>query len=167
MNRLKPTRQDIEFIDQVLFEANKAIDEGKAGVGAMLTFRGEVLALGHNTYEETHDGTAHGEITILRKAAERLYEMTDSEKSELCMYVTLEPCLMCMSAMSLSGIKRVVYSALSEDAGIDQWIAKNFTCRDLNSMLVRGAMELIPGVRREAGIALLKHMEVDKYAVEQ
>lgn len=157
----QPTQQDIEFMNQVLAEANKAIDEGKAGVGAMLTLRGKVIALGHNTYQETHDGTAHGEMTILRDAAKKIYEMSGKDRSELCMYVTLEPCLMCMSAMSLTGIKRVVYSALSEDTGADQWIAKDFTSRDLNKLLVRGEMELIPGVKREAGIALLKRMEKD------
>jgi tRNA(adenine34) deaminase len=162
MSNNKPTKQDLEFIDKVLDEANKAIDEGKAGVGAMLTFRGKVIALGHNTYKETHDGTAHGEMTILRETAETIYNMSNSERSELCMYVTLEPCLMCMSAMSLCGIKRVVYSALSEDTGVDQWVAKDFTCRDLNPMLVRGKMELIPGVKREAGIALLKRMGKDE-----
>lgn len=154
----EPTKQDIDFMNKVLAEVNRAAYEDKAAIGAMLTLGEEVIAFRHNTYRETRDSTTHEEMNILRATAKKIYEMPTNERSELCMYVTLEPCLMCMSAMSLTGIKRVVYSALSEDTGSHQWIAKDFTCRDLNTMLVHSDMELVPGVKREAGIALLKRI---------
>jgi tRNA(adenine34) deaminase len=155
----EPTDRDIELIDQVLAEANAAIDEGKAGVGALLAWRGQIIALGHNMYEETRDVTSHGEMTILRTVAKKLDRMSEQEKAELCMYVTLEPCLMCLSAMAIVGIKRIVYSALSEDANTEQWVARDITARSLNDALVRGPMALLPGVRREAGVRLLERMD--------
>ncbi|UFP96194.1 nucleoside deaminase [Gloeobacter morelensis MG652769] len=155
-----PTKYDIDCIDMVIAEANAALDEGKAGVGAMLTWRGKVLALEHNRYAETHDITAHGEMFILRAQAERLDGMSDEDKKDLCMYVTLEPCLMCLSAMSLAGIPRVVYAALSEDANIEQALLEGATARNVNDALVRGPLELVPGVRREEGIKLLERMDM-------
>lgn len=153
-----PTELDEEMIDKVLEEANRAIDQGKAGVGALILWRGEILALGHNTFEETGDMTAHGEMTVLRQAARRLSQMSSEEKADLCIYVTLEPCLMCLSAISFVGIKRVVYSALAEDANEEQWVARGISIDKLNSSLVRGPLELVPGVKREEGKAILARM---------
>jgi len=97
-------------------------------------------------------------MALLRQMAPRIDGMSDDERAELCMYVTLEPCLMCFSAMAMVGIKRVVYSALSEDMNAEQWVARDLTARDLNPILVRGPMTLVPGVRREEGIRLLARM---------
>ncbi|AGY57666.1 nucleoside deaminase [Gloeobacter kilaueensis] len=160
MSRQQATEKDLACIDIVIAEANAAIDAGKAGVGAMLTWRGDVLAVCHNTYAETHDITAHGEMTVLRKLAEKLDAMSVEEKQDLCMYVTLEPCLMCMAAMSYAGIPRVVYAALSEDANIEQALLEGETARTINDGLVRGPIELVPGVRREQGIRLLERMHM-------
>ena len=157
-NLKKPTPLDEAMIDKVLEEANRAIDEGKAGVGALILWRDEIIAIGHNTYEETKDMTAHGEMTVLRQAARRLSEMTPEEKAELSIYVTLEPCLMCLSAISFVGIKRVVYSALAEDANEEEWVVRGISIDKINSMLVRGPLDLVPGVKREAGKALLARM---------
>lgn len=157
-NLKKPTPLDEAMIDEVLEEANRAIDQGKAGVGALILWRDEILAIGHNTFEETKDMTAHGEMTVLRQAAHRLSEMTPEEKEDLSIYVTLEPCLMCLSAISFVGIKRVVYAALAEDANEEQWVARGISIDKINSMLVRGPLELVPGVKREAGKALLARM---------
>lgn len=160
MSTASPTQQDYEYIDKVIAEANAALDQGKAGVGAMLTCQGQIVALVHNMFEETKDITAHAEMSLLRTVAKQLAEMSDVQKADLCVYVTLEPCLMCLSALSYAGIGRVVYSALSEDANLEQAVVEGMTARNINDDLVRGPLELVPGVRREEGRKLLKRMQM-------
>jgi len=102
--------------------------------------------------------TAHGEIVVLRDAAPRLSKMNDDQKREMTLYSRLEPCLMCILAISFVGIRRVVYSALSEDANGEEMLARGLTCETINNLLTRGPIELVPGVRREEGRELLAQM---------
>ena len=108
-----PTSQDRAMMEKTIHEARRAIDAGKAGVAALLLWHEEIVALGHNQYAETGDLTAHAEMVVLRSAAALLNALSAEEKTHLTLYVTLEPCLMCLSAISLVGIKRVVYAALA------------------------------------------------------
>jgi len=152
----KPTNQDLNLMDKVFSEAKKETEQGKAGVGAMLILGAEVIFSGHTSYKQTRDCTSHLEMCIIRTTAKKIYQLSESEKSKLCMYITLEPCLLCMYAMSFIGIKRVVYSALCEDVSANDWIEKDFTFRDLNTNHIRSEMEIVQGVKREIGLALLK-----------
>src|SRR5438477_11646421 len=111
-----PTSQDRAMMEKTIHETRRAINTGKAGVAALLLWHEEIVALGHNQYVETGDLTAHGEMIVLRSAATFLSALSAEEKTHLTLYVTLEPCLMCLSAISFVGIKRVVFVALSEDA---------------------------------------------------
>ena len=79
-------------------------------------------------------------------------------RKALSVYVTLEPCLMCAAALSLVGIKRVVYSALTEDVNAAQMIVRGLTLPKVNDQLLRGPFILVPGVRREQGQSLLAEM---------
>jgi tRNA(adenine34) deaminase len=151
-------RQDEEMIGTVIAEAQRAIQMGKAGVAALLLYEGEILALGHNTSQETGDMTAHAEMVVLREAAFRLGQMSDADKARVTIYCTLEPCLMCTAAISFVGIKRVVYSALTEDLNEEQMIARDITIETINPLLTRGPLELVPGVRRKDGQQLLAAM---------
>jgi tRNA(adenine34) deaminase len=154
----KPTAKDEEMMEQAIAEAQAAIKNGKAGVGALLLWQDEVLAIAHNMHVETGDITAHAEMVVLRKAAKRLDQMSEAEKADLTLYSTLEPCLMCLSAISFVGIKRVVYSALTKDAKAEDMVAKGITADTINPLLIRGQMELVSGVKREQGIDLLRQM---------
>ena len=116
----KPTPKDEQMIEQAIAIAQAAIDNGKAGVGAILLWQDEIVAKSHNMYEETGDMTAHAEMVVLQKAAKRLDQMTNEDKAKLTLYTTLEPCLMCLSAISFVGIKRVVYSAIATDANEEE-----------------------------------------------
>lgn len=158
MSIKEPTGFDEQMMDKAISEAQQAINHGKAGVGALLAMGEEVIALGHNEFEETKDPINHAEIVVLHRAADRLATMNDDEKVKLTMYTTLEPCLMCLSAMSIAGIKRIVFSALTEDANEEQQVISGLTTPDVNSDLSRGEMEMVPGVRREAGQQLLAQM---------
>ncbi|MGK7909899.1 MAG: tRNA adenosine(34) deaminase TadA [Synechococcus sp.] len=91
---------------------------GKAGeipVGALVVDgRGQLLAEGSNRRERDRDPTAHAEIVVLRKAG---VVLQDWQLTDCTLYVTLEPCPMCASALSQARIARVVYGADDPKAG--------------------------------------------------
>ena len=77
-------------------------------VGAVIVHEGEIIASSHNRKEALHDPTAHAEILVLRQAAARL---GDWRLSDCDLYVTLEPCPMCMAAIQEARIRRVYCGA--------------------------------------------------------
>ena len=154
----RPTSQDRATMEKAIHEARRAIDAGKAGVAALLLWHEEIVALDHNQYVETGDLTAHAEMVVLRSAAALLNALSTEEKAHLTLYVTLEPCLMCLSAISFVGIKHVVYAALTEDANAEELIARGLTAEQLNPLLTRGSLELVPGILRAEGRGLLARM---------
>jgi len=100
---------------RALAQAERAAELGEVPVGAVLVGAdGECLAEGHNQPIRSHDPTAHAEIQVLRQAAERLqnYRLVGST-----LYVTLEPCAMCVGALIHARVKRVVYGAREYKTG--------------------------------------------------
>lgn len=88
--------------------ARRAQDEGEVPIGALVVLKNEVLGEGWNRPIEANDPTAHAEINALRSAAKRQgnYRLTGAT-----LYVTLEPCEMCMGAMFHARVARLVYGA--------------------------------------------------------
>ena len=88
--------------------AKRAQDEGEVPIGALVVFENEILGEGWNRPIAAHDPTAHAEIQAMRSAALSLknYRLTGST-----LYVTLEPCEMCIGAMFHARIARVIYGA--------------------------------------------------------
>jgi tRNA(adenine34) deaminase len=158
----KPTPTDEKFIDMIIDEANRVIDEGKVGVVALLAWGDEKLGMEHNTYEETHDMTAHGEMSLLRKLAKRLDAMSEDERKKLTIYSTLEPCPMCFGALTYLGIRRMVYSALIEDMDEQGSTLRDMTCGELGEHLKDQNLELVEGVRRTNGQKIIARMGHDK-----
>ncbi len=97
-----------------LAEARKAVDAGEVPVGAVVVMDGEVAGAGFNQPISTHDPTAHAEIGAMRAAAARL---GNYRLSGATLYVTVEPCLMCVGAMVHARIGTVVYGATEPKAG--------------------------------------------------
>ena len=99
---------------QALAEARKAHQAGEVPVGAVVVLDGEVIGAGFNQPISAHDPTAHAEIVALRAAAARAgtYRLTGST-----LYVTVEPCLMCVGAMVHARVGLVVYGAAEPKAG--------------------------------------------------
>ena len=95
-------------------EAKTAGSEGEVPVGAVVCVAGEVVALGHNRPISLNDPTGHAEILAIREAARALgvYRLT-----EAALYVTLEPCVMCVGAIIAARLAKVVYGARDEKAG--------------------------------------------------
>jgi tRNA(adenine34) deaminase len=99
---------DEDFMRGALALAHRAQDEGEVPVGALVVLDGKVIGEGWNRPIAAADPTAHAEIQALRAAATALrnYRLTGAS-----LYVTLEPCDMCLGAMFHARIARVVYGA--------------------------------------------------------
>ncbi|NPV82168.1 MAG: nucleoside deaminase [Candidatus Aminicenantes bacterium] len=97
-----------------LAEARKAASRGEVPVGAVLVQEGRVLARGRNRPICSSDPTAHAEIVAIRKAAKKVgnYRLPGST-----LYVTVEPCPMCLGAIIQARIRRLVFGAEDTKAG--------------------------------------------------
>ncbi|ETX08113.1 MAG: hypothetical protein ETSY2_07275, partial [Candidatus Entotheonella gemina] len=86
------------FMQEALHEARKALATEDVPVGAVVVFDGSIVGRGHNQREALADPTAHAEILALQQAAQHLanWRLIDT-----VLYVTLEPCIMCIGAAVL------------------------------------------------------------------
>ena len=111
---LSLTHRDESYMRAALEEAEKAGREGEVPVGAVLVGRDEIVSRDHNRCIQRNDPTAHAEILVLRSAGGILgnYRLNDA-----AMYVTVEPCPMCASAMVHARIARLVYGAVEPKFG--------------------------------------------------
>jgi tRNA(adenine34) deaminase len=105
---------DEQLMRFALNRAREAWQRGEVPVGALVVVDGEIAGEGFNQPIETHDPTAHAEIVALRQAAVRAgnYRLTGAT-----IYVTIEPCQMCVGAMIHARIGRLVYGAPEPKAG--------------------------------------------------
>jgi tRNA(adenine34) deaminase len=97
-----------------LEQALEAARQNEVPVGAVVVINDEIAGAGFNQPIGAHDPTAHAEIIALRAAAQRVgnYRLTGST-----LYVTIEPCQMCVGAMIHARVARLVYGALEPRAG--------------------------------------------------
>jgi len=91
-----------------LAQAKKAADAKEVPVGAVLVFENKIIARGHNQVETLRDATAHAEMIVLTMGAEALENW---RLLKTTLYCTLEPCSMCLGAMLLSRVERLVWAA--------------------------------------------------------
>lgn len=124
-----PPRTDIYFMRLAPEQAAAAQVNGEVPVGAVLVRGDEVVAVGANCPIATHDPTAHAEIVALRSGGRTLssYRLTDTT-----LYVTLEPCVMCASAIVHARIKRLVFGTWDPRAGAAGSIVDVFALQGLN-----------------------------------
>lgn len=103
-----------DYMRAALEQAREAGRRGEVPVGAVVVLDGEVIGAGYNRPISSHDPTAHAEIVAIRAAARRVgnYRLTGAT-----LYVTIEPCQMCVGAMVHARIARLVYGAREPKAG--------------------------------------------------
>ena len=110
------TRQDADilYMAVALEEARSAAAAGEVPIGAVLVVDRSVVSRGRNQRENWQDPTAHAEMIALRRAAGTLqnWRLLDST-----LYVTIEPCVMCVGAAILARIKRLVFAVRDPKAG--------------------------------------------------
>lgn len=135
-----------KYMEIAIREAKKTAESQDVPIGAVIVKDGEIIAAGHNEREAYGDSTAHAEIQAIRKACEKLggWHLDACE-----LYVTLEPCPMCMGAIVNSRIKRVVFGAKDAKAGACGSVF-NFNDYPLNHK-----PEIVSGVMEEEGRKLL------------
>lgn len=99
---------DAEWMRHAIRLAQRAENQGEVPVGAVVVFDNRCIAEGWNQPIQTNDPTAHAEIVALRAAGQVLdnYRLIDTT-----LYVTLEPCVMCMGAIAHARVKRLVFGA--------------------------------------------------------
>ena len=102
------------FMRAALDQARLALDAGEVPIGAVIVLGDRVIAAGYNQPITSIDPTAHAEIVALRAAARALdnYRLTEAQ-----LYVTVEPCLMCVGALVHARIREVVYGAAEPKSG--------------------------------------------------
>ena len=117
------------YMRQALAEAVKAREAGEVPIGAVLVLKGQVISTGHNLKETLQDPTAHAEIIAIREAASKLHSWRLEETD---LYVTIEPCPMCMGAIIQARIRRVIFGAFDPKAGAAGSVVDLSMCRQLN-----------------------------------
>ena len=107
--------EDEKWMQIAIQEAIKAEKENEVPVGAVLIKDGLIIAKAHNQPISTNDATAHAEIQLIRAAGkiQGNYRLTGTS-----LYVTLEPCAMCLGAMMHARVERIVYGAHDPKTGV-------------------------------------------------
>jgi len=106
---------DEEYIRNAIALARDAAKRNEVPIGAVIVREGSIIAAATNRTVRDQDATAHAEVLAIREASSKL----DRWRLDDCtLYVTIEPCAMCAGAIVLSRIKRVVFGAWDEKAGM-------------------------------------------------
>jgi tRNA(adenine34) deaminase len=112
---------DKKFMIEAIKEAKKSYKKNEVPIGAVVVHDGKIVGRGHNEVECRHNATAHAEIIAISKAAQKL---GDWRLNDCNLYVTVEPCLMCFGAITLSRISRLVYGTPEPSFGFINHIKK-------------------------------------------
>ncbi len=136
------------FMQKALDQAKLAFKIGEVPVGAVIVDSdGEVLAKGYNKIEKDKCQLYHAEVIAIKKACKK---KGDWRLDDCWMYVTLEPCLMCLGLMKLSRLKGVIYGAKSPLFGLG--------CKfDKLPVFYKKGFEIIGGVKKKESADLLKY----------
>lgn len=135
------------FMDEALIQAKIAFEKDEVPVGAIVVENGQIIARTYNSNLQLKDPTAHAEILALRQAA----QIKNSARLDGCdLYVTLEPCAMCASAISLARINRVYYAASDKKFGAVENGARIF-----NSSSCHHRPEIYSGINEKDAKELL------------
>lgn len=107
-------QEDAAWMRQAIAEAEKALEQGEVAVGAVVVRRGTVIGRGHNRTEKTGRPFEHAEIVAMSDAVQAHDRWALAEG---VLYVTVEPCVMCVGAILLARLPRIVYGAREPKTG--------------------------------------------------
>jgi tRNA(adenine34) deaminase len=144
-------------MDAALEQARLALAAGEVPIGAVLVIDEEIVARGYNQPISSCDPTAHAEILVLREAARIVgnYRLTSAD-----LYVTVEPCLMCVGALVHARVGNVIYGAAEPKTG-----ALVSTVRALDTPGLNHRFSVAGGVREEAARELIQEFFREKRRV--
>ncbi len=105
---------DLKYMDLAFKEAKKAFQQDEVPIGAVLVKNGQIIAKSHNNKEKKKCCLAHAELNVIKKASKKL----NNWRLEDCdIYITLDPCPMCASAIKQARIKNVFSACSNLDNG--------------------------------------------------
>ncbi|MGP1956639.1 MAG: tRNA adenosine(34) deaminase TadA [Arsenophonus sp. NC-PE1-MAG3] len=130
---MEQAKKDIYWMRKASLLAQNAQEKGEIPVGALLVYKGKLIAEGWNHPILAHDPCAHAEILALRAAGQYLqnYRLLNTT-----LYVTLEPCIMCAGAMIHARISRLVYGASDQKTGAAGSVIDVFNHPDMNHRIL-------------------------------
>lgn len=139
---------DQSFMQLSLEQARRGAAEGEVPVGAVIVYQDNVIASAHNAPIAMNDPCAHAEVLALREAGRMLknYRLNDTT-----LYVTLEPCPMCVYAMIHARVARCVYGASDPKTGALGGAIHLMAAHSWNH-----ALRVTPGVMADESAALLR-----------
>ena len=135
------------FMKQALKEAKKAYIIGEVPIGAVIVLNDKIIARGYNKREKEESVISHAEINAIKKANKKI---TSWRLEDAIMYVTLEPCPMCMGAIIQSRIKELYYGAKDPKTGACGSIL------DLNIHKFNHQVKVEGGILEEESSSLIK-----------
>lgn len=141
---------DNGFLTEAIRLSVEKMQAGEGGpFGAVIVRSGEIIARGWNMVTSTNDPTAHAELVVIREACRILetFWLGDCE-----IYVSCEPCLMCLAAIYWAGIPKVFYAAVAEDAAAAGF-ADAYIYRELLSPSMERNLVMQQAQRQEAQLA--------------
>jgi len=142
-------KSHIEFMRLAINEAKKAALKDEVPVGSVLVSEaGDILALAHNQTIHLADPTAHAEILALRKAG---HEAGNYRLPNTTLYITIEPCMMCMGAIIHARVSRIVFGTTDS-----KWGAAGSLYNFANDPLLNHHPEVIRGVCLDECKALIQ-----------
>lgn len=130
---------DYDYMKIALMEARKAYRNGEVPVGAVLVQNNKILAKAHNNKEKKKCSLEHAELIVIKKACGKCdnWRLMDST-----LYVTLEPCPMCASAIKQSRIQRVVYLLDNNNYNIQNIVNDILTLEDANKPVEKSKLDI-------------------------
>ena len=133
----------MEFMKFALAEAEIALERKEVPVGAVIVLENKIIAKTHNLTETLKDVTAHAEILAITSASQYLGA---KYLRDCTLYVTLEPCAMCASALFWAKIGKVVYAASDEKNGYSKY----------QPNILHPKTKVVKGILEEESLKLLK-----------
>lgn len=137
------------FMNAAVQEAMKAYDEGEVPVGCVIELNGKIVGRGYNKVESLKDASAHAEIIAISAASSNI---SDWRLENCTLYVTLEPCLMCLGAILQSRIKKIVFGGKDSRFGA---IVSHFYQQEIERTY-KYFPEIFQGLMEEQCLNLLK-----------
>ena len=146
-----------QFMDAALEQARLALAAGEVPIGAVLVIDGAIVARAFNQPISASDPTAHAEVLVVREAARIIgnYRLVGAD-----VYVTLEPCLMCVGALVHARIRTLTYGAAEPKTG-----ALVSTARALETPGLNHRFDVAGGVREETARELIQQFFREKRQV--
>lgn len=111
-----------KYINISIELAKKAMNNGDVPVGCIITKNNKIISKAYNKKEKNKDATSHAEIIAIKKACRKLKNW---HLDECTLYTTLEPCIMCIGAITQARIKKIIYISENSKFGFTNYFKNN------------------------------------------